>query len=294
MVARGTHVRILLALLALSASCAINPVPEPPSSDPIEPPKVELVTLTPDPLMADTDIDVAGSPGTAEPGAELWVVNIDSSEPPVTAPVQPDGSFALVVQGLANDELRLQVRQGSLRSMPVDVIVPGQPGPAVVSARALADCILLDPPLELILPKPSSSEPPSASIRIENTCAMDVDITDLRLRVASSDLSAELRDASPPDVVPANGSREILVRAYGDPMEEVLLVEFSSAQQDRRPITLVSQGGVSGLEPACEQVGGTCMSDPMDVGFPANCEELGLQTMQAWCEAFNHACCKAL
>ncbi len=291
MVARGTYLRILLTLLALSVSCGINPVPEPPSSNPIEPPKVELVTLAPDPMMADTDIDVAGAPGSAEPGAELWVVNIDGTEPPTTTEVQPDGSFALVVQGFANDELRLQLRQGSLRSEP---IVPAQPGPAVISVRALSDCILLDPPQELILPKPSSPEPPSASIRIENTCAMDVDITDLRLRLASSALSAELRDASPPDVVPANGTREILVRAYGDPAEEILLVEFSSAQQDRRPITLVSQGGVSGLEPACEQVGGTCMSDPMDVGFPADCEELGQQTMQAWCEAFNHACCKAL
>jgi hypothetical protein len=280
-------------MLALLASCGINPVPEPPSSNPIEPPKADLVTLTPDPFMADTDIDITGAPGSAEPGAELWAVNIDGSAPAVTTQVQPDGSFALVVQGLANDELRLQVRQGSRRSEPVDVIVPSQPGPAVISARALADCILLDPPRELALPAPATSEPPEASIRIENTCALDIAITGLRLRVASSALSVELLASSPPDFVPANGTRQVLVRAFGDPTEEILLIEFSSTDVDRRPVTLVSQGGASGLQPQCVQVGGACLSDPMDVGFPADCEELGQQTMQASCEAFNQACCIA-
>lgn len=41
----------------------------------------------------------------------------------------------------------------------------------------------------------------------------------------------------------------------------------------------------------CEAQGGTCMSDPLDVGFAANCEELGMKTFPGTCEAFNHSCC---
>jgi len=43
---------------------------------------------------------------------------------------------------------------------------------------------------------------------------------------------------------------------------------------------------------ACEEAGGTCHSQPGDPGFPALCERnLGLQSIDADCGAFNLACC---
>jgi hypothetical protein len=44
---------------------------------------------------------------------------------------------------------------------------------------------------------------------------------------------------------------------------------------------------------SCEAIGGTCLSDPMDVGFGANCAALGRPTLQGSCEAFNQTCCGA-
>lgn len=46
------------------------------------------------------------------------------------------------------------------------------------------------------------------------------------------------------------------------------------------------------LPQACEDFGGSCLSDPMDVGFGANCEELGMKTEgKGACAAFNQTCC---
>jgi hypothetical protein len=47
----------------------------------------------------------------------------------------------------------------------------------------------------------------------------------------------------------------------------------------------------AGETETCEAVGGSCMSDPGDVTFPALCEDLGMETADALCPAFNHACC---
>ena len=33
------------------------------------------------------------------------------------------------------------------------------------------------------------------------------------------------------------------------------------------------------------------MTDPGDPTFPANCEDLGMETVAGSCEAFNEACC---
>ncbi len=44
----------------------------------------------------------------------------------------------------------------------------------------------------------------------------------------------------------------------------------------------------------CEAAGGTCLSDPNDVTFPAICGALGMSESSATCEAYNQACCVAL
>ena len=49
--------------------------------------------------------------------------------------------------------------------------------------------------------------------------------------------------------------------------------------------------GSEGSDPACETLGGTCLSDPMDVGFAADCKALGRNPLPGSCEAFNQCCC---
>lgn len=297
MTARGTTRLTLsallgvLTLLAAFAGCDINPVPEPPSSAPVDPPDTEQVTLEPDFMMGSDDVDVRGGPGAASPGHQVWAVNLDGTAPPTVTDVNDDGSFAMTLSGFAGDELRLQVRLQERRSDPVDVIVPATGGPAIIAERPLAGCLLLDPPLELLLPKPEGTEPPAAVLVIENRCDADVVLGDQRLRVASPVFAIEAADA----VIAPGGFGQVVVRAYGEPgTEEVLLLHVDAPEAERRPVTLVSQGGATGVTPECAAVGGTCMSDPMDITFPADCEELGRLTLQASCEAFNHACCSAV
>ena len=280
-----------LALLVVLAGCDINPVPEPPSIQSVEGPQVDHVVLAPDPMMASDDLDVLGGPGAAEAGDQIWVVNLDNTQAPSVVTVQADGSFTLKLHGLSGDELRLQARRGGLRSAPMDVVVPASAGPAQFAVRPLADCLLLDPPLELSLPAPDGATPPSASIAVENRCGTDVVIESVGLRAPTSSFVVE--PLSP--TIPDQGVAQIMAHAYGSPGDEaVLLLRILSPQAERRPVTLFSRGGPSGVQPACELVGGTCMSDPADVGFPADCEALGQQTMQASCVAFNHACCIAV
>lgn len=290
MLARVTT-RCLLALAALVSGCDINPVPEPPSGQPLDPPQVGRITLAPDPMMAGDDIDVAGAPGTATPGSDLWAVNLDGTEPPVTARVQDDGSFSLTVSGYSGDELRLQVRSADRRSLPIDVIVPPDQGPAVVTAHALADCLILDPPLELELPAPAGTEPPEGAIAISNQCATTVVLDDIRLRVPTASFAVE-----PATLQVLGGATEwVTVRAYGaDPVESILLLHVASPEADRRSVTLFGNRGATGLQPTCQQVSGACLSDTTDPTFPADCEALGQQTMQATCTEVNTACCAAM
>ena len=290
MTARGTTWLTLIALLGVLAGCDINPVPEPPSADPVDPPDTEQVLLEPDFMMGSDDIDVKGAPGAAAPGHQMWAVNLDGTAPPTVADVNDDGSFAMTLSGFAGDELRLQVRLQERRSEPVDVVVPATGGAAIVAQRPLADCLLLDPPFELVLPEPQATEPPSAVLAIENRCSADVVLGDQRLRVASDAFVIEPAAAA----IAPGGFGQVVVRAYGEPgAEEVLLLSVDAPESERRPVTLVSRGGATGVQPTCAAVGGTCMSDPMDVTFPANCEELGQVTLQASCTAFNQACCIA-
>lgn len=47
-----------------------------------------------------------------------------------------------------------------------------------------------------------------------------------------------------------------------------------------------------GAQGTCEELGGTCLSSPIDVTFGASCEQdFGLQTLDGACAAFNQTCC---
>ena len=52
--------------------------------------------------------------------------------------------------------------------------------------------------------------------------------------------------------------------------------------------------GTSGNK-SCDAAGGDCLSSPMDVTFPANCEkDYGRKTLSATCSAINQTCCAKL
>jgi hypothetical protein len=285
---RLSPVLLVLVTLLACVHCGINPVPEPPSGEPIAPPAIDNITVYPFQIMTEGNISIHAGPNTAEPGSTLWAMNIDGTGPAVTTKVHDDGSFALEITAGSGDEVRLQVRSGQQRSKPIDVIIPSEEGPPTLAVRPLAGCLSLEPAFELELPPPAGSQPPSASILIKNRCSSDVLFSNIHLRVPSEAFAVLPSELT---IAPGN-TAEVVVQVFGDaPREEILLLETQAPELDRRPITLFGQGGIHGLLPNCSLVGGRCLSDPMDVTFPANCEALGMKYLEATCQAMNLSCC---
>jgi hypothetical protein len=226
---------------ALLASCSISTRPEPPPATPPETPTVDttLVSLEPPcPMCTGTGtLDVVGQPGAAsDPAAVLWAVNLDSSLAPSRRPVAPDGSFVARIDALAGDEIRLQLVKPTARSIPIDVVVTSGLGAVQLAPKPLGDCLSLTPALELDLPNQSA---PSAPLHVANHCAASIRIERIALRTAAAGASIQA-PAAPFDLLPSTPV-DVMIQfdsAAAASLEEILFVEASSPQRDRRAITL--------------------------------------------------------
>ncbi len=219
--------RFLALILWLTATgCVGTPLPQPPV---LEPPNPDGVLFN----GSGSTVGVVGSPGAVAPGIpELWLVNLDGVADPVLATVAEDGSFAVTFESADGDEVRMQARDGELRSDPVDVRVPDST-PSVRSAA----CLVLDPPLELRFAGTPTGERTPGTITLENTCGAEarIDTADLRRPAPFSVL-----DATP--VIIADGATATLNVEFAPTgrgtQEEILFVQITSPTADRRPITL--------------------------------------------------------
>ncbi len=209
--------------IALLTACGVTPVPEPPN---LSPPDASLITF-------ETGTSVPGFTGEAgalEPGADLWVANLDSMEPPVVITPEADGSFDATgsVMAFPGQELRLQARMGDLRSDPVDISVGG--GEIV---RITADCLFLEPDLEAALVPGSTT-----SVRIDNACGAEARIEAIRLRAPEPLITVET--AAP--LVIGDGTSatlEISLDASASALtEEVVILDITAPETDRRAITV--------------------------------------------------------
>jgi len=228
--------RRLLAISAVVlAGCAVDPLPEPPA----EPELVgEFHGETC--LVCDAQAKLAGGPGSVQSADSIWVVNLDGTGPPQTAPVQSDGSFELFVSALDGDEIRLQARQDELRSAPIDLVmaVDGVLEPA---PRPLEDCFQLS--AELAMPDTTVGGSATRTLRLEHTCAAPLSLELVALRAPSADFAV----AAPgtPLVLASGEFIDVAIElhpAAAGLREEVLLVEVSSPAADRRAVTLFGNG----------------------------------------------------
>lgn len=225
---------IAALLVACAAGCGVNPIPEPPAAP-------ELGDVTGDVcLVCDTrTVDLAGGPGSARNADVVWAVNLDGAAPPAVAEVGADGSFALSVEALSGDEVRVQARRGDQRSAPADLVVANgllEPAP-----RALAACFRVAPELEL--PDAAVGGVSTGVLRVENGCADPIAIDAIALRAPAADLVVQ---GGPAPVVVAPGEPldvvvELRPSASGL-REEVLLIEVSSPAVTRRAVTLLGRG----------------------------------------------------
>jgi hypothetical protein len=221
-----------LALCALGAGCSISPKPEPPAVKP----KVEMGSVVTKPTNSFGNCVVAGDPGAVDTvGATVRIYNLDNDQPAVEGIVKQDGSFEIEVFLADGDELRLEVIAEVGRSEPIDVIATQCGAKLVLSTRALADCLVLTPAAELDLAN-------GQSVEVANHCAANVQIEAPLARRAASGLLAG-QGAVWPAVLPSGSSVQVQVSFQSVGVaEEILFIEASSPQHDRRPITVIAAG----------------------------------------------------
>jgi hypothetical protein len=167
--------------------CALGLVacgPQPQGSTPMpEPPSIDggLIIIAPGPISVLSEpqpVPLAGRAGAATPGAQIQVLNLDGSQPPVTVTAGADGSFLVTVQVSSGDELRFQVQRDGERSAPVDFIYANGSG-ALLTASPRHGCVTLRPGFELELATGR------ASVRFQNGCSAPIQLALPRFRIGT-------------------------------------------------------------------------------------------------------------
>lgn len=230
--------RLFSLILALFASCVVSPQPSPPN--------LSAGNVTTDDQTGDI-IDgtrVRGLPGAVDPAEGVVVgTNLDdATRAPVAEPVREDGSFEVIIPGSRAGELRVQARNGSARSTPVDFVLDMDNAVSLSDPRPLADCFLVTPVYELDFGDVRIGQSAEARVRIENAgCAGDLELLAPRIREAGSPFTA-IGEAT---LVPVDGAIEIVLRVAPTELgaiEGTVFVEAIAPERDRRPLTLFVRG----------------------------------------------------
>lgn len=220
-----------LVLASQVAGCVISPQPSPP-----EP------SLDGDGIMFDgfaTELDsslikVDAAPGTVDPArGVVRVTNLATSVLPNDAPVASDGSFSIAVGALDGDTLRFQVKDGNLRSQPVDFIANVAESRLDPVAFALRDCITIAEGDWIAFQEVGGQ----SLVVIQNECAESVSFDAPRLRRGTSRFSVMPSAAFSVD---AGESVSLAVSATqsGAEREDVLLLRPAAPEVGLFAITL--------------------------------------------------------
>lgn len=212
----------------MTVGCAISPKPEPPEAS------LNLGGIKADALTVGLgDLDLVGEPGTAQPpGARIRAYALDQSEPRVEATVEADGGFVLPHVAGPGEEVRLQLITDTLRSEPADVVMGHQGSPCLAAVRPLAACLELVPAKELELTSQNL-------VTVRNTCAGSVTLAAPRPRRELPELGLGATIAWPATLESgATLAIDIQVATQASFDEEIIFVEATAPEHDRRPITV--------------------------------------------------------
>ncbi len=238
---RETHLHPLLAALlvwtAALGACSLRPQPEPPPAEPQL--LLDNVSAVPSHPNAMQGGSISGAPGAAPPGATLRAYNLDNNFPPSVTAANDDGSFELLIDIIAGDEVRIQAITQDARSKPLDVIIGEPESTPTLAVRPLADCVSLAPASELSFGTLDTSA--ERSLIVANACDFDIEIGALGMRRPLDGLLID--SPALPASIPSGSSRTWTIRmqppvgATGE-IEDVLLVEVDAPERDRRPVTI--------------------------------------------------------
>jgi hypothetical protein len=221
------------------SACVGTPTPEPPDTLP-RPDETKIfgamieidIVSTP---ATNISIPITGKANAVEPNSELWIVNLDSTDPPRTTRAAGNGAFGTEISGEPGDRIRLVVRTDSRHSLPLDatVIKTGAStyGVGQLPATALP-CLSVEPANELTSVVGQGREL-TRQFTLTSSCRepVDVDSATLRFGDAGFDLSAPTR------VLPGQSALlEVRISGHDDAREhaDIVLLEVSSGGQSGR------------------------------------------------------------
>jgi hypothetical protein len=173
-----------MSALAAVSSCAGTPLPEPPD----ELPKPDYGSFfardaaAPVNFPQRSTLQLSAGPGAVKPNTQVWIINLDASDPAVQVSAAADGSFvAPPLAGAANDRVRVLSRTERQHSAPLDLgAITTDSAIPVLESAPLSDtglsCLSVTPAATLNL------QGPRGSLRLSNACQVAVDLTRVALR----------------------------------------------------------------------------------------------------------------
>lgn len=218
-----------LAMLG-ALGCELSPKPEPPDADFVfDAERIQVLEGD----GPEVPMELRGEPGAASPpGAIIRVYPLGSDLPRLEAEVGVDGGFVFP-ELPGNEELRIQLLDGAARSEPLD-LQPNAEGTRLEPVpRALGECLVLDPPKEIVV-SPGST----ASVVVRHSCEESVTIAAPELRRPSAGVDL-VRGPAWPAVLVRGAELRVEVRLAADAEldEDIFFIEATEPMRDRRPIT---------------------------------------------------------
>lgn len=220
---------LCLGLLgALAAGCVVSPQPSPPDAilD------GDRISLTPGVELVASVTGFFAEPGAVSPPkGQVLVTNLDGSDAPSVADVQPDGSFAIAVPGVSGQRYRFQVKDGDIRSQPFDLEVSSS-GFTAEDLAGEATCLVLTPATWAKLDGPGDAR----SIVLRNKCEENVAIDAPRLRRGLAAFS--FSPTKPLELGPGEMTTLTVHVGSGPESEDVLFLDVTKPDAARLAVTL--------------------------------------------------------
>lgn len=167
---------VLITLLALATACTGTPVTEPPGVAPPELPQLGAYETLPslEPAAGDfaRPIGLSGRAGAVEPDAFVWVINLDSEEPPLLARADADGSFEIPISAGPGNEMRMHVLVDGEPSLPLDMVMTET---IALEAPMHGTCVRTTP-IMVKFGDVAVDATDEVDLLIENTCASAIDL----------------------------------------------------------------------------------------------------------------------
>lgn len=204
------HFAAAALLTAVAARCDGTPLPEPPDFTPVpgfaapNPARIDVTA----PAVGPTEVDptrplrvpLAGAPGAADPGAELWAIALDDPSQPVlrTQPA-PDGSFSFgALEARAGERIRLVSRGARSHSPALDLLVTRPESTSDVGSVSPVPpsplpCLTVTPGSELSVRE-------SATLTLTSRCAGPLTVLRSELRLDDGFALSEPPSSVSPDL----------------------------------------------------------------------------------------------